>query len=336
MHSCFHKNDLKSTGVKSALVLLIAFMLCCSNSGYAASSPTAVTARIDTNQIRIGEQFTVHLIATASSASAITFPIVTDTLNGLEVVKRSAIDTLKSADGKSATLTQHITVTGFDSGYFVIEPFHFAITDPESGKADTLSTEAQLIAVKTIQVDTTKEIKDLKPLMEPPFDWRDYIAHLIIAILLIAAAAGIYFYIRKRRNRPAVINQPEPPSRPPHEIALEALSLLDKEKLWQQGYFKEYHIRLSDILRLYIEQRFELPALESTTDETLDRMRGNILKQEEKSRLANILHLADLVKFAKVVPIGSENEQSMDNAKLFIHATKPVDASNFSGKEASE
>lgn len=292
-----------------------------------------VTAKLDTNQIRIGEQFTVTLTSTASKGTSVSFPIIPDTLKGLEVIRRTGIDTLKSAEGKPLTLQQQLVMTGFDSGYYVIEPFHFLVKS-SGDNVDTLPTEAQLIAIKTIQVDTTKAIKDIKPVMDPPFDWRELIPWLIGSLILIALAFAAWMIYRRYKNKPVIPVQKKKPDLPPHVIALEALDALEKEKLWQQGYFKEYQIRLTDILRAYIEHRYEVASQESTTDETLSALKALRIETTELQKLESILRLADLVKFAKAIPVMNENEQSMTAARQFVTATMNIETST-TDKEVS-
>ncbi|MBK6445857.1 MAG: hypothetical protein IPF81_11350 [Bacteroidetes bacterium] len=109
-----------------------------------------------------------------------------------------------------------------------------------------------------------------------------------------------------------------------------------EEKLWQQGLYKQYHSSVSDTLRAYIEGRFEINALELTTDETMSRFRGNMLRDDARQKLYGILQLADMVKFAKVIPIGSENEQSMTDAIQFVMLTKPAEESDFKELEVKQ
>lgn len=289
-------------------------------NGNAYGATTSVSATLDTNQIRIGEQFNIRLTAVPENGATINFPIIPDTLNGLEIVERGKIDTLKGGTGNTVTLRQLLAVTGFDSGYFVIEPFLFTVKYPD-GKTDSLATEAQLISVKTIPVDTTKAIKDIKPVMDPPFDWMELLPWLWVVLALgIVSYIGYRLY-RRFRQRGAVEPDVRKPSRPAHEIALEAIEKLEKEKLWQQGYHKEYHIRLTDIVRMYIEQRFGVASQESTTDETVQLLRGHSIDKNLLADLERMLRLADLVKFAKAVPIINENEQSLSDARSFIVTT---------------
>ena len=298
----------------SRLILLIFFTVIHSVSFGAIAPKVSMTA--DTNQIRIGEQIKLNLKAVASKGTAISFPVVGDTIHGLEIVNKSKVDTISGKDSDTLSLAQQITVTCFDTGYFVIEPFSFVI----NGK-DTLYTEAQLIGVTTIPIDTTKAFKDIKTVMEPPFDWREWLPYLIgLAILIILAVIGYFFY-RKWKNKPVIPVIFKQPVRPAHEIALEALKLLEHEKLWQQGAFKEYHIRLTDIIRTYIDNRYQITSMEFTTDETLQALRRISLNQELLQSLEQIFRLADLVKFAKSIPVGPENEQALTGARNFIQVT---------------
>jgi len=108
---------------------------------------------------------------------------------------------------------------------------------------------------------------------------------------------------------------------PPHEIALQALEELKNEKLWQKGLIKEYYTRLTDILREYIEVRFNIRAIELTTWEILQSFKNSTISRNDKEMLSEILELADLVKFAKALPVPSENDKSMTDSVGFVNNT---------------
>jgi hypothetical protein len=101
---------------------------------------------------------------------------------------------------------------------------------------------------------------------------------------------------------------------------------LREEKLWQKGDFKSYHTRLTDIIRLYLWHRYDVNAMEMTTDEIISNHSIKQLDQESFSKLKYMLELADFVKFAKVIPVANENEQSLSNAFDFVSATKLVES----------
>ncbi len=112
--------------------------------------------------------------------------------------------------------------------------------------------------------------------------------------------------------------------KPPHVIAIYELRALEQEQLWQKGSIKEYHSRITEIIRRYFQDQFYLPALELTTSEVMQ-----YLKQVRKAGVItettyNFLSNADLVKFAKFKPMASINEEMMKQAIEIVEKTKPV------------
>ncbi len=112
---------------------------------------------------------------------------------------------------------------------------------------------------------------------------------------------------------------------PAHVKALTALDHLDHEQLWQKGKVKEYHSKITGIVRNYFEDRFQLPALELTTTEQMEQLKkvsaAKIILEETNQFLNN----ADLVKFAKFIPMASVNEEMMKQAKDIVNKTIPVE-----------
>ena len=132
------------------------------------------------------------------------------------------------------------------------------------------------------------------------------------------------FIIGKKRNLPIIPDKPKVVI-PPHIEALENLRILKDEKLWQNGFEKEYHIRLSDIIRTYIEKRYGVTALEQTTDEIMRHTRTlESIDDVLRNKLKQILMLSDMVKFAKELPLPNENEMSIDHAFEFVNKTVKI------------
>jgi hypothetical protein len=112
---------------------------------------------------------------------------------------------------------------------------------------------------------------------------------------------------------------------PPHEVALEALKVLEEKQLWQDGHFKRYYTELTDILRTYMDGRFKVSTLEKTSDEILRTMRlTDGITNSSLQNLRQVLELADLVKFARFKPLPDENQLSLMNAKMFVSQTVEV------------
>ena len=104
--------------------------------------------------------------------------------------------------------------------------------------------------------------------------------------------------------------------------ALSALTQLRTQQLWQKGEIKEYQSRLTYIIREYLENRYEVSALESTTDEIVKNIRSANIDLTDIDSLKRILQVADLVKFAKAKPDESIHDTFMDEAEEFVTRTK--------------
>lgn len=286
-----------------------------------AEGNSYVKAKVDTNQIRIGEQIHLELNAITDPGKEILFPILPDTFGNFEVVNRTGIDTIPNTT--PVTLRQRFTITVFDSGFFVLPPFPFLSRDLKSNQSDTITTEALLIGVKTIPVDTTREIKDIKPVMNAPFPWRDYLPYFLLAALVLAGIVLLIIHFAGKKK--PVAAAPPKPKIPAHIIALDTLKKINEEKIWQSGMTKKYHSEVSDTVRAYIEDRFEIQAMEQTSVETMKQFGKSMITPEQREKLKYILETADLAKFAKSEPVSYENEQSMLYAVDFVTSTIPVE-----------
>jgi hypothetical protein len=116
--------------------------------------------------------------------------------------------------------------------------------------------------------------------------------------------------------------EPEKPKIPAHITALASLEKIKAEAIWKEGKTKEYYSSISDTVRLYIEERFGVMALESTTDEIMTAFRTQVVDPESKNKLQQLLQLSDLVKFAKWTPIEQEHTMTLQHAFDFVNGTK--------------
>ncbi|HRY32795.1 MAG TPA: hypothetical protein P5531_07480 [Bacteroidales bacterium] len=289
-----------------------------------AQTPSA-RASLDTAEILIGQQVQVKLQLDIARGTAFKWPVFTDTLAaGIEVVSVSEIDTLAASDASTLKLLQQIRITSFDTGIHEIPPFPF-FSEGGAEPGDLLTVTNELfLRVNTVPVDTALAIKDIKGVMALPLTFWEVFRWILagLAVLIIALGVWYYFY-RKRKNKPLLLI-PARPALPPHLAALEALEKLRIDKLWQAGLIKEYHTRLTDIVRTYLEQRYHLPAPEMTTWEILEGLEPHRLPGGAIDNLTAVLQLADLVKFAKEQPLPTQHETSLRMAVDFVNQTREV------------
>jgi hypothetical protein len=154
-----------------------------------------------------------------------------------------------------------------------------------------------------------------------------------MALILLGLVVWLlaWYIARYLRNRAVV--PPPAPKIPPHVVANKALVELGHRKLWQKGKFKAYYTALTSILRTYISGRWDIGALEMTTDEIIAALRDVEMPSASRTDLITTLRTADMVKFAKAEPEAEENEESLSRALYFVENTKLVDVERNEGKQ---
>jgi hypothetical protein len=284
-----------------------------------SAQPPVIKVVMDSTHILIGHQTQIHVEVAANKNQALQIPVITDTLtNGVEVLAISKIDTTDLGNDR-IQLKYHYLITSFDSALYLLPPFK-AIAG-----ADTAYSESLALNVSTLPVDMeSKQFFDIKGVIQPKFVWADYLPWIIGIIWGWGLIVLIVFIIYRMVNNKPIIPfiKKEKPYIPPHTRALNELDAVKVQKLWQMGKVKEYHSDITDIFRQYIDERFEIPALEMTSGEILDKLKGYSDADTSCDNLKQILILADFVKFAKYNPLPDENELSLMNAYLFVNHTK--------------
>ena len=107
------------------------------------------------------------------------------------------------------------------------------------------------------------------------------------------------------------------------EKAYQQLEALRQENLLDKGLFKEFFTRVSDIARLYMENRFNIHAPHMTTEEFLYYLGiSGHLNDTQKISLKEFLNSCDMVKFAKYAPTTIEALRNFDLAKRLVDDTR--------------
>lgn len=279
------------------------------------AQPPSLSVRVDAQKIVVGDQLRYFItLNTQKQAASVQWPKFADTFNSLEIVDKGKIDTIVT--GNQIQYKQRLLITGFDSGSFLIPRFPFV-----RNASDTLFTDSFRVEVRTVDVDTTKAFKEIKGVAEVQVSWRDYIGIIAGIAIAVVVLVLLIVYLLKRR-KPAVV--PEAiPEETVDQKALRLLDELDAKQLWQQDKPKQYYTELSEIVRQYIEVRFQTNAMELTTDELLRVAKKHREMTFFISSLKPLLHAADLAKFAKANPLPQEHIEALDLARNFIRVSKP-------------
>jgi hypothetical protein len=309
----FEKLEMKSL-LKIILILIIAL------SGIAAySQQPFVNAGLDTTDIRVGDRFNFFLELGLPAGTPYQWPVFYDTLTGnIEIIETSRIDTVQVND-ENLLIRQNLSLTIFDTGFYVIPPIPFFYGDDLKS---VVESEPFLINVFSVGVDVNQPFKPIKGPVEAPLTIAEILPWVLAALILFAVIFALVKYLKRKKPEEKIIFRKPKPKIPPYQTAFAELEKLKNEKLWQRDLIKDYHTRLTDILRQYIEDGYRIPAHEQTTFEIIHSFSSVKIESRSLSLLRETLEVADLVKFAKYKPISDQHIKSMNNALEFVKQTK--------------
>ncbi len=325
-----HQKGYKSCCIRTVLHLICISLFLVFVSLPLAGQEISAQASVDTTDILIGDHLELELNIATEDEVSIFWPMWLDSLGRMEIISTTEIDS--TVEGDKRIKSQVIYLTAFDSGAYQIPPVNFYYSSTYSNDTLSVSTEPLDIFVHTVKVDTAQAIKPIKSIESIPLTFGEVLPWIIIAMLVLGIIAGVWYWNYLRKKRKAIPIEEKVPDIPPHELALEQLQTLEQKKLWQEGKVKVYYIELTDILRTYLEGRYAIPALESTTEEILEDIRKKDIQDSLRNQLKALLERADLTKFAKLRPGPEENRTGLDIVRQFVQSTKQIILEDESAK----
>ncbi len=274
--------------------------------------------------ILIGNHVTLSI--KAKTTKKVTFPIFNDTIVSDITIVNQDQPPISTQDAK----IKNYTITAFKDTLYQIPPLPLII-----GKDTAFTNPVQIRVLYYIpdstylsKIDTTQGIPlaDIKPPINLPMTFAEFkhrygTAIMIIIAVLILILLALYIRHRIKQNKPIFI--PQKPPVPAHIKALKALEKIKADGIPQaDDRLKIFYDKLSYTLRMYLEDRYDIPAPDYVSREIKRALsKQKTIPQELKSNTNQMLDTADLVKFAKFKPEIYESEKHLQNAFLFVEKT---------------
>lgn len=294
---------------------------------------TQIEASLSSDTMLIGDQIRYTISFPLDMQDQVIIPSAQEINAGDTLLFLGNIsDTTRNESGD--VVNHHFVITCFYPGIYMLPGFpaiHF-----NGEEADTLYSNPVQLVVTTPELDMEKDIKDIRALINTPINFKEILPWLIYGLggLLLISVIAVLIWIAFHRKK---VFTKQIPEIPPHIKAIQALDKLKKEKIWKEGRIKEYYTDLSNTIRIYMEDRYEIPAMESITSDILkDFKRFEYDDEMLIEMLEGLLNLSDLVKFAKEDPDSLKNETNLHNAYIFIEKTKPVEKLENQDKKEEE
>lgn len=292
------------------LLPLIALLMCCGN---VKAQDMEYGVEVDTNMIVIGDRIHFKFLVNKPNNIKVEFPQLNDTIvKGLEILEKKPLDSLETEKGWRQ-FTQEYVATSFDTGVYHIPSFEFTVKGKNFD--NVVRSKEFYVGVVSFAVDTEKGFFDIMLPIDTPLSFKEILPYIYWAIAAAMLILLIVMLWRKFRKKEAVFVKKEKPKDPPHLIALSDLDKIKKDSLWQKGRVKEYYTRVTEVLRVYLEDQFGINALEKITTEIVDDVKNEpLISDVLTAKLEDILVRADFVKFAKAEPLPDENHKTITDA----------------------
>lgn len=286
------------------------------------TAKSSIKATLDSAYVTMGNitALTVEVVEPRSASAMVGF--IPETMpKEVEVVGEADCDTV-NLDDNVRQITRRIILQSFDSGAYALPPVLYL-----NGNDTMLSN---IVTLKVNPVDVS-HLEDIHPnantlTLESRWydflpDWIiDYWGWIVLTVLIVAGGVCAVLIYTKRMNVPFI---PAKKPVPPYEMARQRLDTLQEQHLCERGQERQYYTELTDILREYIDKRFNINAMEMTSREILGQLNANPDTRPSERLMRQILEVADFVKFAKMRPMPDDNVKSFKHAVEFVENTKP-------------
>jgi hypothetical protein len=322
----------RARALPSAIGLLIALSVASGASAQEAleatseAGPVRAVVRVTPAQATIGDPIRLTLEVIAEQGVELLMPEFGEALDRFSIVDFAPSQTV--ADDGSTVARQLYTLAPSRSGPQSVPPLLIEFVDrrpgrdpaPEGEDAYELLTErldfevaAALPADAPLDLRAAKGALTLRSTPSPAL-WAVPLA-LVVALALASPFLLRALAAARERGR----------RRSAYDVARADLDALLYGARPSADQMDAFFVRLSDIVRRYLEDHLALRSPELTTEEFLDELsRSPDLVRSHREILEGFLKTADLVKFAHLVPEASDVEGSIEVAQRFLEETRAI------------
>jgi len=266
-----------------------------------------------------GDLIFLELEVSVPKGAEVQFPEEHPAIRGLEAFK-SAFTQNTIEKGKQVLLTRSYAYIALDSvtGTTGTIPVHYTA----DGKDHTIQLEGNAFQVIRVPADTTGQLRAAYGPVQPPAPSSWWIVLLSAGALLVVTILSIAIrqWLKKRKKLSI------PADADPLEWALSQLQALGQSIPFTERNHKAHWSRMADIVRLYIEKVWEIPAQFLSTEELLEILSRKEQYQAIVQDLEMLLRQSDLIKFAKEKTGQDIQRDHIELARKIVSARLPLNS----------
>jgi hypothetical protein len=212
-----------------------------------------------------------------------------------------------------------------------LAPLRFRLNAPEARWDEAAWRPIPVMVTTEVYRADLSELRDVAPPEElpPAPSWGIPLAWAGLALVLLLLLLSGWALMRRRGPGESTL--------PPRDWAVRELQGIALPANFTNRDVEQFYTRLSDVLRRYIELRYNVPAPEQTTAEFLEALRRSPqLPHEQQAVLCDLLGRCDLVKFARAQPSPEECRTAAEIARAFVEKTAATEVDGNHSTAGSE
>jgi hypothetical protein len=288
------------------LLFLHIIFICCGIAIYAQDVQFSVG--VDSNEVLIGD--VIHLTVKLSYPTekyALIFPNINEMFTSpFKIIEQGKIDTTESS--RYTTMQQTTTIASYDSGLYMLPKLHVNGLRTDADSSIDIIADSLLIRVSEVPININGDIKDIVDAKIISERWEKIgIISAVILLVLLIIGLIIYWWIEKRKlqkNKPINV----------YDVVMKRMKAIENNSPNNIDEAKEYYSTITDSIKYYIKQRWQMPIRDKTSMETIRLLQEYKYTLQIVPALQNIFSLADMVKFAKMDSSASQNKENYTNA----------------------
>ena len=263
------------------------------------SQSLSVISELDTTEGFIGDIFKWSVKVEGKTDHIIQFPELKTINDSISLRNKYLIYENGSLVGIQFELM------AWDTGHFILPEYSVNILNPDSSIQYTLETNQIGFSIQSILAKT--DVSDFRPFKGPvPVRGVFPMRQVLLLILCVLLFFGMVWTWRQRLE-PQYEKANYVFKESPEQRAIQRLGELDSN-----GLTKDFYAELSHISREYIETKYFIRTLEMTTEEIRKNKDLFPMSDNVFSKWIQFLSEADMVKYAKDVPISEKKNLDKD------------------------
>ncbi len=287
--------------------------------------PVRITASVEPAVATVGDRLHLRIDIDRANGVTVVLPDVVAGVAPFDVLDGVIAEPVHGSD-RTVERRDYI-IAAFETGelYVPALAFEYVTADGDTGVA---FSESLAVTIESVlpEVGEDEEVgpRDIKPPVELP---RRVWPFIVTALTVAVVAAAFYFvrkWLRNRTSEPAeeTVEEPPVPRIAAHVVALERLDALERDDPIGRGEIQRFYVRATEIVRLYLRDRFGVDAIDMTTNELPPAMHAARIDRSEIGWSEGFLLHADLAKFARHVPSEERARSDFGEAREFVERTR--------------